>query len=478
MAPTAPVPDPSASAAGPAVPGRWSIGSLTYTSGGLVALFFLLLLGDFAWSLKERSVDELFKVLLERVEASSFVISVLVGTLPAAIGMVVSPVISVWSDRARTRWGRRIPFLVIPTPGVVLAMLGLAFSPALGAACNRLAGGGPEAERWWVIAVLAASWTLFEVASDVANAVLRGLFTDVVPRAVIGRFFGLFRLVSLSAGIGFNFFVFGYADEHFALIFCAVAAIYAVGFLVMGLCVREGTYPPPPPLPPRPARLHQAVWQEVARYVRECFASDRLYLWLFATLVVSSLAFVPTGMFMFFAAKEQGLDNDAYGKCLAATYVCSIALAYPIGWLVDRFHVMRVGMGALFLYAVGTLAGYLLLRLAPGSSRELFVGVLIAHGVISGVFFTATASLASVMFPTLRFSQFSSAAGVILSLVKITVSPLIGMFIDLNAKDYRLALLLGGVLAGLALLLWGRLYHHFRRHGGVTAYQAPAVRDQ
>ena len=36
------------------------------------------------------------------------------------------------SDRHRGRWGRRIPFLLIPTPIIVLSVVGLAFSPLLG----------------------------------------------------------------------------------------------------------------------------------------------------------------------------------------------------------------------------------------------------------------------------------------------------------------------------------------------------------
>jgi hypothetical protein len=39
----------------------------------------------------------------------------------------------------------------------------------------------------------------------IANAVFGGLINDVVPPALIGRFFGLFRAVSLLAGIIFNF---------------------------------------------------------------------------------------------------------------------------------------------------------------------------------------------------------------------------------------------------------------------------------
>ena len=45
---------------------RWHVGTLTYTAGGLFALFFWLLWGDFALSLKERSVPTTLQVLLKQ----------------------------------------------------------------------------------------------------------------------------------------------------------------------------------------------------------------------------------------------------------------------------------------------------------------------------------------------------------------------------------------------------------------------------
>ena len=69
-------------------PRQWRQGSLVYGVGGLAVLFAWLLLGDFAWSLKERAVVPVAQVLLKQLQASDFFIALVVGSLPAALGML------------------------------------------------------------------------------------------------------------------------------------------------------------------------------------------------------------------------------------------------------------------------------------------------------------------------------------------------------------------------------------------------------
>ncbi len=73
------------------------------------------------------------------------------------------------------------------------------------------------------------------------------LFNDVVPEAFLARFMALFRMVGTAAGALFNAFVFRYASpirpdlSHFG-------HLYLIAFGVMCWRVKEGVYPPPPPL--------------------------------------------------------------------------------------------------------------------------------------------------------------------------------------------------------------------------------------
>ena len=79
----------------------WRIDTLTYTTAGLVVLFSWLLWGDFAWSMKERSVSKVLALLLKTFHASDFVTGVLLLSLPAAITLFLAPIISYRSDRHR-----------------------------------------------------------------------------------------------------------------------------------------------------------------------------------------------------------------------------------------------------------------------------------------------------------------------------------------------------------------------------------------
>ena len=201
----------------PASTKAWHHGALTYTTAGLCALLFWLLWGDIAWSLRERSVPSVMQLLFQKFGASNLLSSLLISSLPNVLVLICGPIVSYRSDRHRGRWGRRIPFLVWHIPVAMLSMIGVALSPQLGAGLNSLLGAHSPGESTCALIVIGTGWSLFELATVVANAVFYGLINDVVPTALLGRFYGLFRGISLSASILFNFYVFGYAESHFGL---------------------------------------------------------------------------------------------------------------------------------------------------------------------------------------------------------------------------------------------------------------------
>src|SRR5581483_11605727 len=110
----------------------WHAGTLKYTSAGLVALFCWLLLGDFGWSMKERACTHVLQQLLRIFHASDLWTSLLIGSVPQLVAILLVPAVSCRSDRHRGPWGRRIPYLLIPAPLAVISMAGLACAPLLG----------------------------------------------------------------------------------------------------------------------------------------------------------------------------------------------------------------------------------------------------------------------------------------------------------------------------------------------------------
>ena len=442
----------------------WSAGSLTYTIAGLVPLFGWLLLGDFAYWMRERSAAPVTQLLLKKNQASDLVVGLFLLTIPWAAVLIVGPVVSYWSDHHRGRWGRRIPFLFVPVPFITLSMIGLAFSPRLGVALNQAWGGDPESAQRMVLLVMGACWTIFEIGVVVSNSVFNGLVNDVVPRELLGRFYGMFRAVGLGAGVLFNYKIIGHAEDSYAAILIGVGLIYGVGFTVMCLRVKEGEYPPPPPVPAGP---RHPVVGAMGAYFRDCFARP-YYLWVFLFLGLASLAFVPVNTFSLFAAKRYSLSLETYGRYLVVTYACSFALAFPLGWLADRFHPLKVGLAAIFLYGTTMLAGF-----AWVHDARSFGVVFLAHGVLAGSFMTGSAAVAQMLFPKLKFAQFAAAAGLVAGVFNMTLGPLLGGVLDRLGGDYRYTFLFGGLIGLLALGAGVLVYHRWAALGGAKGYVAP-----
>ena len=434
---------------------------MSYSAAGLLVLFCFLLIGDFAWSTKERAVIPVAQVLLRQLQASNLYVAVVVGSVPWALSMLLGPIIGVRSDRHRGRWGRRIPFLLLPTPVLVLGLLGMAATPQAGALLDTLLGAGSPGPRVCKLGWFSAMWVVFEVASAIANAVFNGLIADVVPDSLTGRFYGMFRTISLSAAIIFSYQIVGQAEKYFSAIFVGVAVIYAIGFSLMCWRVREGSYPPPP----SPARTDGPA--EIKRYLHECF-SHRFYVGLFAAMMLGLISFNPVNVFGVFYAQKIGLSLDGYGKALALSYACSLALALPIGWLADRWHPLNVGLGCIALFAAAMLpAGWLV------QTAQQFSVALVAHGVLAGLYMTGTAAIGQYLFPHDRFAQFQSAANLLTALGYTLVPPLMGGWLDLTGQHYRDIFVASGLLAVASALLYLWLLRPFKALGGKQGYRPP-----
>ena len=378
-------------------PKTWRAGTLVYTGAGLVILFCWLLWGDFAWSMKERTAGPVFTVLVKKFQASDLLLASLTVSLPAAINIVLAPVVSYRSDRHRGRWGRRIPYLIITTPIAALAMVGLAFSPKLGEVTHSTIGAGHFSANGLILLFCGLFWTIFELATLSANAVFGGLINDVVPRPFLGRFYGLFRALSLIAGIIFNFWLFAKAKEHYAWVFIGISILYGVGFTMMCLKVREGEYPPPPPAPVATNRVHGFVGATRV-FFKECF-SNGYYIWIFLGLNFANLAFVPVNGFSIPYYGSVHMSDQSYGNYIALTYVISLTLSYSLGVVCDRFHPLRVSILAMALYAVCAAWGWMF-----ATNASTFAMALVAHGVLSGTFFTTSASLGQRLYPHAHFA--------------------------------------------------------------------------
>lgn len=388
---------------------------------GLLVLCALLLIGDLGWSLRERSVQELFKVHLLRFSQDATLLNILIGAMPALIALTLGPIIGAWSDRTRSAYGRRIPFIFGTAVVTTIGMLGMAFSSGLPA--------------------LAVSWTIFEMATIVGNPLFMALINDTVPRPILGRFFGLFRIVSLATGAGF--FALFFRNELvtvFQPLLVTITAVYLGCMLLVCWRVREPAYAPPP------ARKGWQPWQP----------GDGQWGRLFAAVSVGAVAVLPININALNACAQFGADAGDFGRAFALTYAISILFAWPVGWLADRYHPLRVGAVVLTMYAICMLAAWRLV-----DERSGFLLALVVHGVLSGCFLTGTVSLLPALLPRERFSQLAAISASLTALLVVVSTVGLGALLDATGRDYRLLYLAGALAAGCGVLLWRSLLKRY-----------------
>ena len=419
---------------------------MTYTAGGLCILFFWLLFGDFAISMRERAGFPSVMELLRQHHASDTTMSLLFSVLPAVIGMFLGPLVSFKSDRYRSRWGRRLPFLIIPTPIGALAMIGIGCSPWIGTQLSGLLGSFSPGTDFCILSLFSLFWILFECVVIITVAIFTGLVNDVVPHGLLGRFYGFFRIISLGAGIIFNYWIFKFTETHLFEIFLGVGLLFGVGFALMCFMVKEGEYPPPP-AEEAEGKHPVGFFSNVKIYFMECF-SHPYYLWIFAALTLGLMSLYPFNMFSQWYADSLGMPKAVLGKLTALAYTVSIVLAFFVGWMVDRFSALKVGIITMLIFSLTTLLSFIFI----GSTRSFGV-VYVLHTVISGIYLTATASLPMVLFPKLRFAQFASAGVLLVSVATICIGLVQGPLLDYFGHNYRLTLLAACALATSAVIL-------------------------
>ena len=414
--------------------------------------------------MRDRSVPSVMQLLFQKFGASNFVSSLLIATLPYGLILLIGPIVSYRSDRYRSRWGRRIPFLAIHIPFVVLSMVAVAFSPVLGQGLHQLLGQSSPGLSTCTLIIIALGWGVFELATVVANAVFYGLINDVVPSSLLGRFYGVFRAISLIASILFNYFIFGKAEEHFPLVFLGIGLVYGLSFTMMCLKVKEGEYAPPP----IPKAGGGNFFVAARTYFHECF-SKPYYLWVFVSIALPWIAFIGVNHFSVYFAKSLAMDMGFYGKCLALTYGCSLVLSYPLGMLADKFHPLRTSLVVISLYALVTAAGAIF-----STNPETFAVFFVLHGILSGAWFTSSASLPLRMFPKENFSQYYSALNMFIGLGIMTAGPIVGQLIDFTKKFYQLTFIASSTLAFLAIFIGLIVHAKFMKLGGPKDYVPPA----
>lgn len=406
-------------AAAPAAKPAWP---LLVAGSALAGTLGWLLLGDLGIAIRDRVAQPGALELLRQHGASDTTTSLLLATVPALISLLLVPMLGWYSDQHRSRWGRRRPFLFAAALTGCGALLGLAVAPDLAAIVDAGLGTASPGLRTCTLGCFCLFWTVFECAALTAASMFTGLVSDIVPPALLGRFYAAIRIVGLSVGIAFNTWVFALTEHHLRQVLLAAAFAFAVPVLLMCMTLRE----PGVAAPVAAARRGR---------LRACAAHPSFPLAV-AVFLLAAITFAPFNTFYQYYAHAIGVPKATLGALTATGYAISIASAFGIGWLVDRRGAVRVSCILMALYCVIAALGCALVR--GSASFQLFY---LAHVSVSGAFFTAASSLPMALFPADRFVQFNATKDLLVVLANIVVTAVQGPLLDLSGHDYRLTLL-------------------------------------
>jgi MFS family permease len=449
----------------------YSVGTLRYTGMGLVVVFGWLLWGDFCFTLMEKVMPEIYPLfLLDRLGASNTTANIFMITIPQILVVVLCPAISFRSDRTRSRWGRRIPYMTFTAPFLCLFLVGLGFSDAIAeymqaSRMPELLHITPYATTLAIAGVLVIGFSFF---NDFVGSVYWYLFADVVPRRLLGQFLGLFRLVGIGADVVFRKYVFPHASTHMQWIFLGVAVLYIVGFSLMCMRVKEGEYPPVDDLSARPS-----IGEQVPVYFRQCFQHP-IYVLFF--LHSTGIALARNGLLAhtLYCKGLPNLDLQKMGSVMASVSLVTMFLTYPAGWLADKFHPLRICMVSGLLLIPAYFACFLFLR-----DYDSFVATTWATSILSTIYIAALIPTHVSLFPREKYGQFASANAMLRSGAVVAGGFVVGLFLDVmtasgaHRDGYRWMYFWFSSWQLFGMLCLVGVYVQWKRRGGISGYTAP-----
>ena len=460
-----------------AQPKTWHCGTLTYTKPALTILFFWLLWGDVCYTLMESVTGPIMLKKFEKLGAMNWEIALILTTIPTTVYSMLNPVISFKSDRYRSRWGRRIPFILFTLPLLVLALVGLAFGDRLGFWLHghlNPAGISPNRMAMWTLGLLLVVFTFF---NTFVCSTFWYLFNDVVPEHLLARFMSWFRSIGTIAASIYSFFIFPYSGTHSTAIFLGAAALYLVGFGLMCFYVREGQYAPPAAY----AGGGSGAIAMITTYGKECH-SHKHYWYLWICTFIGAIG-GGVGAFDLFFKQAIGLDMQHIGYLNGTISATVFVLILGSGWLADRFHPIRVVLAAIILGLVLVTPSSMIWlfwhpspHVAFWTSMAMGIGLLAPAAALGGMW---DPPMLMRVFPRSNYGTFCSTNAIWRSVGAMIGGIMAGGFLDimtpLVGKDraYCFSPIWSIFFAIPSFILFLKFYQSWKRCGGDDNYLPP-----
>ena len=285
----------------------------------------------------------------------------LILTLSRLTDVITDPLIGFFSDRLKTRWGRRKPFILIGTPIYALGIW-LLFVPPI--EFTTLSWWGFEFSSGYpylfvMVTLVYLGSTIKDLPYVAWGAELSSNYNE---RTLITSWREGFAVTGslLSAFTPALLLFAGYVKPTDAVYFLSVAMCIVMPILVINALVVVPEYP-----------VKVSVKKIPLKESLKVVMANRPYVLLIIIFVFSTLGSAMTNSLSFFFVKHVLLAGDLYGLYLAPYFVSQI-LAIPLWFALSR----RIGKHRATMAAIGWYALWScfipLIALAPESWFQAF----------------------------------------------------------------------------------------------------------
>ena len=444
----------------------YQAGTLTYSLKKLLLSGALVMASRLALLLVSSCLIPLLKpLLLDKAGANAAQIALIIGTIPSILNAVLCPIISTISDKTRTKWGRRTPYLLFSAPvlGGIVVLIG--FYQEIAAFLTRYLI--PNTSANVPLIILSVLIILFQIAFLFPGSVVYYLEADIIPQKCFGRYMAIASIFSSAASACFGYFATQYVELHTKSLLAIFAFGYVSVYVLQALFAREGEYPPVKNQVKCEGNLMRRLVKHVVTYFRQCF-SYKIYIALALCSGLNTASNVCRSMYnLLFATKDLGVSLELFGKITSVSGVVSAILVYFAGKLMDRTHPMLIyflgGILVIFINAFGYF-----FAIGPKSYSVVAVITALVYAFQS----LAAIPLLARIFPRDKFGQFCSGNSLVTHIVMIGATAFGGVVTQIYG--YRIMFVWDFIVTILAMLALYVVFSEWKRFGGKN-YKAPEV---
>jgi MFS family permease len=297
---------------------------------------FFIALTLFAQEATWNFYDNQVPVLLRDHVAGAALVGVLMG-MDNLLGIVIQPWIGNRSDHTRTRWGRRIPYLVVGMPVAALLFLLLPWATSLTALIVVMVG--------------------YALVMNTMRPLAEALTPDFVPPERRGRTNAIVKIATSLTIIVASLISLFVVDDHPRAAFAIPAAILLAVTLVLIAKVRDNRSPAyrAAVAEDRPGGTRSPVWRVV---VELATSRDRRRVLLLLTIFLFGGAwFASRSLMTPYGMEALSLTRGEAGGLTLPSGVAFLIAAYPAALAAERLGRLRVIAAGMTLFAGALVAG-------------------------------------------------------------------------------------------------------------------------